>query len=64
MKPNMNFVLAETVPAFVAPEAQLIAVLKSDAKQKEKADACRQLAVAGTKEAVPFLAALLGDEKL
>jgi HEAT repeat protein len=42
----------------------LIAVLKSDAPQKKKVDACRQLAVIGTKEAVPALAALLGDEKL
>ena len=45
-------------------EADLIAVLKSDAPQKEKADACRQLARIGTKEAVPTLAALLGDERL
>jgi len=45
-------------------ESELIAVLQSDAPQKEKADACRQLARVGTKEAVPALAALLGDEKL
>lgn len=45
-------------------EAALIAVLKSDAGQKEKADACRELAVYGTKAAVPTLAALLTDEKL
>ena len=32
---------------------QLIAVLKSDASQKEKADACRELARIGTKDAVP-----------
>ena len=43
---------------------KLIAVLKSDAPQKEKADACRQLAVIGTKDAIAPLAALLGDEKL
>ena len=43
---------------------QLIAVLKSDAPRKEKADACRELGVLGTQEAVPALAALLPDEKL
>ncbi len=42
----------------------LIAVLKSDAPQKKKVDACRQLAVIGTKDAVPALAAFLADEKL
>jgi len=45
-------------------EAKLIAVLKSDAPQKEKADACRELARIGAKDAVPALVALLGDEKL
>lgn len=45
-------------------EAKLIAVLKSDAPQKDKADACRELARIGTREAVPVLAALLSDEKL
>jgi HEAT repeat protein len=43
---------------------KLIAVLKSDASQHEKVEACRQLGVVGTKEAVPVLAGLLGDEKL
>ena len=42
----------------------LVAILKSDAGQKEKADACRELARMGAKEAVPALAALLADEKL
>jgi len=45
-------------------EAKLLAVLKSDASQKDKADACRELARIGTKEAVAPLAALLPDEKL
>jgi HEAT repeat protein len=45
-------------------ENELIAVLESDASQKEKVDACRNLAVIGTKAAVPALAALLDDEKL
>jgi len=51
-------------PATKQQEAELIAVLKSDASHKEKADACRQLAVIGTKDAVATLAALLDDEKL
>jgi HEAT repeat protein len=51
-------------PAAKADPAKLIAVLKSDAPFKDKADACRQLAVVGTPDAVPVLAALLGDDKL
>jgi HEAT repeat protein len=56
--------LAQTV-APQQDEPKLIAVLKNaDASQKEKVDACRQLAIIGTKDAVAPLAALLGDEKL
>src|ERR1039457_4088042 len=44
--------------------AKLCAVLRSDAPQKEKADACRELARIGTKEAVAPLAALLPDYNL
>ena len=51
-------------PATQRQEGELIAVLKSDAAHKEKADACRELAIVGSGEAVPALAALLGDEKL
>jgi HEAT repeat protein len=43
---------------------KLIAVLKSDAPLKDKADACRELSLIGNKDAVAPLAALLGDEKL
>ena len=59
--------------AFSAPTYQpappeqirkLAAVLKSDAPQKEKADACRELARIGTKDAVASLVALLPDEQL
>jgi HEAT repeat protein len=46
------------------PVDKLVAVLKSGATQKEKADACRELARIGTSEAVAPLAALLTDEKL
>jgi len=45
-------------------EQKLIAVLKSDAPLKDKADACRVLSLVGTKDSVAPLAALLGDEKL
>ncbi len=55
---------AQTVAA-KADEPKLIAVLKSnDASRKDKADACRLLAVIGSKEAIPALAALLSDEEL
>ncbi|HNX35273.1 MAG TPA: DUF1080 domain-containing protein [Kiritimatiellia bacterium] len=47
-----------------SPEDALIAVLKSDAPQQQKADACIDLARLGTKASVAPLAALLGDEKL
>jgi len=45
-------------------EQKLIALLESDAAVFAKAKACQQLARIGTKQAVPALAALLGDEKL
>jgi len=51
-------------PATKEREAKLIAVLKSDASRKEKADACRELARIGTKDAVAPLAALLPNQKL
>ncbi|HOX56591.1 MAG TPA: HEAT repeat domain-containing protein [Candidatus Paceibacterota bacterium] len=41
-----------------------VAVLESGATQKEKADACRELARIGTSDAVAPLAALLSDEQL
>ena len=47
-----------------AKEAKLLAVLKSGASQEEKSAACRQLARIATKQSVPTLASLLGDEKL
>jgi len=43
---------------------KLIAVLQSEAAQGDKARACQQLAIMGTKEAVAALAALLPDEQL
>ncbi|MGA2500644.1 MAG: HEAT repeat domain-containing protein, partial [Tepidisphaeraceae bacterium] len=43
---------------------KLIDVLKSDAPREAKADALRQLAIVGTKDAVPVIAPLLLDEQL
>ena len=54
----------EPTPLVTQTEAKWLTVLKSDAPQAEKADACRELAVLGTKAAVPALAALLPDEKM
>ena len=45
-------------PLITQPADKLVSVLKSNASRKEKADACRELAVIGTSEAVPVLAAL------
>ena len=45
-------------------ESKLIGVLKSDAPPQNKAIACKQLAIYGSKAAVPALAALLPDERL
>jgi HEAT repeat protein len=46
-------------------ERQLIGVLQSDSAQlQDKAMTCKQLAIHGTKAAVPSLAALLPDERL
>ncbi len=49
--------------ATTGEEARLIAVLTSGVAQKEKADACRELARVGTQSAVPVLVGLLGDEQ-
>ena len=57
--------VAQTIPpATKEEENRLLSVLQSDAPYKDKATACRQLGVIGTKDAVPVLASLLGDEKL
>lgn len=56
--------LAITASESFAQEAKLLAVLRSEATLEEKSAACRQLARVATKESVPTLAALLGDEKL
>ena len=55
---------AQQAPPAEGTEAELIAVLESDAPLFDKAKACQQLAVIGTEKAVPALAKLLADEKL
>jgi HEAT repeat protein len=45
-------------------EGELIAVLRSDKPEAEKALACKQLSVYGSSEAVPELAKLLSNERL
>ena len=47
-----------------SPEAPLIAVMKSDATQQQKAEACIDLAKLGTQASIAPLAALLGDATL
>ncbi len=58
-------VLVLTATACVsAQDANPISVLQSDASIKDKAEACRTLALQGGRETVPVLAAMLEDEKL
>ena len=57
-------VQAATSDSDRAKEQELIAVLKSDAPPQDKAIPCKQLAIYGTKDAVPALAALLPDREL
>lgn len=45
-------------------EAELVAILKSDADPVHKAEACKQLRRVGTTESVPALAPLLLDQRL
>jgi len=56
--------LARQPPPAEGTEPELLAVLRSDAPLFDKAKACQQLAVVGTKDAVPVLARLLSDETL
>ncbi len=57
-------VAAPKVPLAAESQSKLIAVLQSDAPAADKAIACKRLAVIGTKDAVPALAALLPDKEL
>ena len=55
---------ADGQAAPAAKERELISLLKSNAPEAEKALACKQLAICGTKDAVPALAALLSEPHL
>ena len=55
---------AQQAPPAEGDEAELIAVLQSDAELFDKAKACQTLAMIGTAEAVPALAELLADPQL
>ena len=54
----------DPTPLLTRSADQLIGVLQSGGSRKDKADACRELAVIGTSKAVPVLVALLADEEL
>ena len=61
----LTLIILAAIPAsLIAQEEEHIATLKSDAKLFDKARACEQLAIVGTKKAVPTLAALLADKQL
>jgi HEAT repeat protein len=50
-------------PLLTKPEAELIRILNSSPGEKDIADACRELAVVGSKAAVPTLVPLLANER-
>ena len=51
-------------PPSAGREQELLRVLQSDAPKQDKAITCKKLAIYGSKDAVPALAALLPDEQL
>jgi HEAT repeat protein len=61
---KVSITITDKASTGLTDEAKLIAVLKSDAPRKAKADACRELARIGTRASVAPLAALLCDEQL
>jgi HEAT repeat protein len=54
----------DPTPLLTRSQAELLKVLESDAPQKAKADACRELGVVGDRHAVPVLLNLLADPEL
>src|SRR5437667_12083016 len=61
---HRNLAAADNQDSPKEKERKLIAVLQSDAPAREKAIPCKQLAIYGTKDAVPVLAPLLSDSQL
>lgn len=62
--PVLALALASLSQALAATSDELIAVLTTSPSEHARARACQQLAIVGTPEAVPALAALLGDARL
>jgi len=62
--PLLTRAAGDSAEAVAAEEQKQIAILRADAKPADKALACKRLAIYGSKEAVPFLAPLLGDPQL
>lgn len=56
--------IAADAPQASSNEAELLAILRSDAPKSEKAVSCKRLAVFGSSESVAELAKLLRDEQL
>ncbi len=55
---------ADDTSAAAEKQKELLAILESDAPSADKAITCKGLAIYGTKDAVPALAALLPDPQL
>ena len=62
--PTRTATAADSQSSSAEKERELIRVLQSNAPPAEKAIPCKQLAIYGTKEAVPALAPLLADPQL
>lgn len=56
--------MAQSAVRSAETEADLIAILQSDASAVRKSEACRQLRLVGTPRSVPALAGLLTDERV
>jgi len=54
----------QTSPLVTRNQDALLQVIQSSGSRKDKADACRELAVVGDRKAVPALVPLLGNEEL
>ncbi|MBN2450269.1 MAG: HEAT repeat domain-containing protein [Lentisphaeria bacterium] len=63
--PSKRFLFSTTPTPFrYSTVPEMIAALENERPLEQRTDACRQLALQGTVEAVPALAALLNDEAL
>lgn len=53
-----------SAPATISDPQKLVALLQSNASQQQKLEACQRLALIGTKDCIPVVAALLSDPQL